>query len=108
MKNYLTSKLYLFKKLIKKKGDIITDETIPQKKKIENIALKRNINLNLIFNKKEGIELISHKFENEKQIIKIGFENKKYNFELNLLGRLQIKNILMAILAAEKSGLKFS
>ena len=35
MRNYLTSKLYLFKKLIKKKGDIITDEFILQKRKLK-------------------------------------------------------------------------
>ncbi len=107
MGNYLKSKLYLFEKLIKKNGNIVTDGNIPQTKKIKKIAQKNNINLNLIFNKKEGIELISHKFENEKQVIKIKFEKKNYHFVLNLIGRLQINNILMAILAAKKSGIEF-
>ncbi len=107
MKNYLSSKLYLFQKLIKKTGNIITDSNIPQKTKIKSIAQKKKIKLNLIFDKEKGIELISHKFDNEKQILTIGFKNKKYNFELNLLGKLQIKNILMTIIAAEKSGIKF-
>ena len=106
MKNYLNSKLYLFEKLIKKKGDIITDSKIPQKKHLKNISLKKNINLSLIFEKKKGIELISHKFENEKQFIKIRFENRNYSFVLNLIGKIQLKNVLMAILSANKSGIK--
>ena len=107
MKNYLKSKLYLFEQLIKKKGNIITDSNIPQIKKIRNISNKKKIDLSLIFNKKKGIELISHKFSNEKQILKIGFNNKKYDIELSLIGKIQVKNILMAILAAHKSGLEF-
>ena len=105
MKSYLSSKLYLFEKLIKKKGDIITDANIPQIKKIENIAIKKDINLSLIFNKKKGIELISHSYVREKQILKVLLGNKKFEIVLNLIGKIQIKNVLMAILAANKSGL---
>jgi len=107
MKSYLKAKLYLFEKLIKKKGNIITDAKIPQKKKIKNISEKKKINLNLIFDKKKGIELVSHRFKNEKQILEIIFKKKKFNIQLNLIGKIQVKNILMAILAAYKSGIKF-
>ena len=106
MKDYFNSKLYLFQKLIRKKGNIITDITIPEFKAIKSISLKRKLNLNLILDKKKGLELVSHKFENEKQILEIRFNSKKYNFELNLIGKIQIKNILMAILASYKSNLK--
>ena len=107
MRSYLNSKLYLFKELVKKRGNIITDANIPQSKKIQNISNKKNINLSLIFNKKKGIELISHKFCHEKQILKILFDKKEYEIVLNLIGKIQIKNLLMAMLAANKSGLKF-
>jgi MurE/MurF fusion protein len=107
VKNYLKSKLYLLEKLTKKNGNIITDSNIPQISKIKKISNKKKINLNLIFNKKKGIELISHEFSKEKQILKIRFKNKKYIIQLSLIGKIQIKNILMAILAANKSGLKF-
>ena len=107
LKDYLNSKLYLFQKLIKKKGCVITDAKIPQAKKIENIVIKNKLNLSLIFNKSKGIDLISHRFEDEKQFIGISYRNKEYNFELNLIGKIQVKNILMAILAANKSNLKF-
>ena len=104
MRDYFNSKLYLFKKLLKKRGSIITDSTIPEYTEIKNISKKKKLNLNLIFDKKKGIELISHKFENEKQILEIRFNDKKYNFQLNLIGKIQIKNILMAIIASHKSG----
>jgi len=107
MKNYLKSKLYLFENLIKKKGNIITDANISQFNQIKKISQKKKINLNLIFNKEKGIELISHKFLKEKQILEIRFKNKRYVTELNLIGKIQINNLLMAILAANKSGLEF-
>ena len=52
MKDYLNSKLYLFNHLIKKKGTIITEANIPQSKKIKKISIKKNLSLDLIFNKK--------------------------------------------------------
>ena len=107
MKNYLKAKLYLFEKLIKKRGNVITDANISQVRKIKNISVKKKLNLNLIFDKKNGIGLVSHKFHNEKQNLVIIFKNKKFNIQLNLIGKIQVKNILMAILAANKCGLKF-
>ena len=108
MKNYLKSKLYLFDKLIKKNKYIITDANIPQRKEIEKIALKKKLNINLIFDKKKGIELISHKFVGQKQILDIRFGNNSYCIELNLIGKIQIKNVLMAILAAYNTGIQFN
>ena len=107
MKNYLQAKLYLFKKLIKKKGNIITNAKIPQVQKIKNISIKKKLNLNFIFKEKKGIGLVSHRFENEKQILEIIFQNRKFYIQLNLIGKIQINNILMAMLAANKSGIKF-
>ncbi len=106
MRDYLSSKLYLFKKLIKKNGVIISDKNISQIDKIKKISSQKKINLNLIFNKK-GLDLISHKFDNEKQILDIKFKNKKYKIILNLIGKVQIKNILMSTLAAYESGISF-
>jgi murE/murF fusion protein len=47
-KNYLKAKLYLFEKLIKKKGNIITDEQIPEFKKIKDIATNKKFKSFLI------------------------------------------------------------
>ena len=107
MENYLKSKLYLFEELIKKDGNIVTDANIPQVKRIKKISLKKKLNLDLIHDKRKGIEIISNKFLDDKQILEIKFKKKRYIIKLNLIGKIQIKNILMAILAAHKSGLKF-
>ncbi len=103
-KNYLNAKLYLFKNLIKKEGYIITDPSIPQFKKIKRIAKNEKLNLLTVFNKNSDLELVSHYFENDYQILEIKKRNKKYIIKLNLIGKIQIKNVLMSILAATKSG----
>ena len=105
MRNYLNSKLYLFNHLIKKKGDVITDANITQIKEIKKISVKKKLKLNIISNKYSGLELVSHKFDNEKQILEVAVRNNIYKVELNLIGKIQIKNILMALLAANKSGI---
>ena len=105
--NYLKSKLYLFEKLLKKDASIITDIEIPQFKKIKNIALKNKFNLETISSSKGNLEIISHEYQNEKQIVKIKYNKNIYKFETRLIGKIQIKNILMAMIAATKSGLSF-
>ncbi len=107
-KDYLNSKLYLFKKLIKKRGNIITDTKIPELKQIKAIARKNKLNVNLIFNKKKGVNVLSHMFEGEKQVIKISFKKKVFKFKLNLIGKIQTTNVLMALLAANKSKINFN
>jgi len=105
--NYLKSKLYLFEKLLKKNASIITDKEIPQYKKIKNIAIKKKFNIETISNKNGNLETISHEYQNAKQIVKIKYNKKIYKFETRLIGKIQIKNILMAMIAANKSGLNF-
>ena len=105
--DYLRSKLYLFEKLLKKKGNIITDIEIPQYKKIKKIVLKNKFNIETISNKNNNLGIISHEYHNEKQIVKIRYNKNIYNFETKLIGKIQIKNILMAMIAATKSGLSF-
>src|SRR5210317_2134133 len=106
LKNYLDAKLYLFKQLIKKNGSVITDKEIPQFKKISKIANKNNLSLKSISSNRSDLQLISHHFENENQNLIIKYKNKFYKFKLNLIGKIQVKNILMTILAALKCGLK--
>ena len=107
LNDYLNSKLYLFEKLLKKKANIITDIEIPQYKKIKEIALKNKFNIETISNNNSNLEIISHKYHNEKQIVKIRYNKNIYKFETKLIGKIQIKNILMAMIAATKSGLSF-
>ncbi len=103
--DYLNSKLYLFRNLLKKNSTVIVDSSIKQFQKIKNISQKKNLILKTILNKNDGIEIISHEYKNEKQKLKVRIKNKIYNFYLNLIGKTQVKNVLMAILAAEKSKL---
>ena len=102
-KNYLNAKLYLFKNLIKKRGTIITDEKIPELKNIKNISLKKNLKLCTL--EKQNFQLLSHNFNNDTQILKIKYKNFIHNIRVNLVGKIQLKNILMAVIAASKSNL---
>ena len=106
LKNYLDAKLYLFRELIKKNGIVISDNEIPQFKKIGEISNKNNLKLRSISTKNSDLQLISHHFENENQNLIIKYKNKFYKFRLNLIGKIQVKNILMTILAALGCGLK--
>ncbi len=103
--SYLDAKLYLFKNLIKKKGNVITDSEIPQFKKIKKIVNKKKLKLFSINDKKRNFKILSHSFNGEHQILKIKYKNLIKKINLNLIGKIQIKNILMAIIAAEKSNL---
>jgi MurE/MurF fusion protein len=107
LNDYLKSKLYLFEKLLEKKGNIITDINISPYKKIKKIALNKKFNIKTISNKKGNLEIISHEYHKEKQIVKIRYNKKNYHFETDLIGKIQIKNILMAMIAANKSNLRF-
>ena len=107
LKDYLKSKLYLFEKLLKKNSTIITDIEIPEYKKIKSIASKRNMNIKTISNHNSNLSIISHKYYEGKQLVKIKYKDKIYKFQTDLIGKIQLKNILMAMIAAEKSGLRF-
>ena len=52
-KNYLEAKLYLFKNLIRNKGNIITDDKIPEFKKIKKIAIKKKQRIHTLNDKKK-------------------------------------------------------
>jgi MurE/MurF fusion protein len=107
LSDYLNSKLYLFKKLLQKKSMVITDLEIPEFKKIKKISINKKIKIKTISNKKSDLSIISHEYIGEKQLLKIRYKRKTYNLKINLIGKIQIKNILMSMLAAEGSGLSF-
>ena len=106
-KDYFKSKLYLFERLLQKNSNVITDIEIPEYKKIRNIVLKKKLSIETISNEKSSLNIISHKYFKSKQLIEIRYENKIYKFQTSLIGKIQIKNILMAMIAAGKSGLNF-
>ena len=108
LKKYLKAKLYLFENLIKKKGNVIVDEKISEFKKIKKICLNKDLKLNSLDNKKNNFKILSHSFLGESQLLKIKFKHSIKEIKLNLIGKIQLKNVLMAIIAAEKSNINIS
>ena len=106
-KDYLNSKLHLFKKLLNRNSNIITDLNIPEYKKIKSIASEKNLNLHTISDKYGDLSIISHKYNGEKQLVKIKYKKKIYNFELNLVGKIQLKNVLISMIASHLSNINF-
>ena len=80
---------------------------IPQYRRIKEMASKNKLNIETISNKNGNLKIISHEYQNEKQIVQIKYNKSIYKFETSLIGKIQIKNILMAIIAATKSNLSF-
>ena len=105
LKNYLKAKLHLFENLIKKNGNVITDDKIPQFKKIKKISIQNNLKLHTLNSEKNNFKILSHSFKEESQIIKIKHKDSIEVVKLNLIGKIQLKNLLMAIIAAKKSNI---
>ena len=105
MQSYFDSKMYLFKNLLKKDSKIITDEDNKEFKIIKKIAKKRKIKKITIGTKAGNIKILNNRYKQNKQIIKISINSKILNLEIPLIGYFQVKNLLMAILAASTCGL---
>ena len=104
-KEYFRAKQHLFENLIGKKGNVITDETLPEFKRIKKIAISRKLKLQVLNNSKNQFQILSHSYRGEKQILKIRYYNLTREINLNLIGKIQLKNILMAIIAAKNSNI---
>ena len=105
LSEYLKAKLYLFEKLIRKGGNVITDQSIPQFKKIKKITSNRKLKLQTLNDKKNNFQIISHSFKGETQFLKIKHNNLKRDINFNLIGKIQLRNVLMAVIAAKNSHL---
>jgi len=104
-KDYFNSKLILFRKLMKKKSNIIFDEDLNIAKKIKIVSKNKKLKKLSIGSNNSNLKIIDHKFINLEQQIKFLYNNKFYNFSTKLIGKVQIKNLLMSILAASKSNI---
>ena len=105
MKSYFNSKMYLFKNLLNKNSKIITDEENKEFKIIKNIANRRKIKKITIGSNSGNIKILYNKYKENKQIVKISVNSKIFLLKIPLIGYFQIKNLLMAILAASSCGL---
>jgi len=106
MKDYLHSKLLLFKDLLQKGGTVITDTDIKQYKIIKKIQKKRKLKIFTIGSKSNTFKVLNHKIFKNFQILDIKYKKRTYRLKINLYGSIQIKNLLMAILASKTCGLK--
>ena len=105
MESYFKSKMYLFNNLLKKSSKVITDNNNVEYKTISKIAKKRNLKLIVIGKEDVTLKILHHRYKGNKQIVKILFNKKTYVLEIPLIGHFQMKNVLMATLAALNSGL---
>ena len=107
-KNYFNSKLILFRKLMKKKSSVIFDEDLNITKKIKSISKNKNLKTLSIGSKTSNLKIIEHKFVNMEQQIKFLYNDRIYSFSTSLIGKVQIKNLLMSVLAAYKSNININ
>ena len=105
-KDYLNSKLILFKKLLIRKGNIIFDNKIIQSSKLNNISKKRKLRKYTFGNRDSFINIDSIQKINDYIKVYISINNRKYSFKTSLIGKIQIQNLIFAIIAAYLSKLK--
>jgi murE/murF fusion protein len=107
-KDYFNSKLILFKKLTKKNANVIYDSDIAQSMALHKICTKKKLKSLTIGKKNSNLIIKRHEYAGNLQEVGIEFNKKKYSFTTNLIGKIQIKNLLFSILAASKSKIKFN
>ena len=105
-KDYLNSKLILFNKLLLNKGNIIFENGIPQEKELNKISKKKKLKTYKIGNENSFINLKKIQKINDKKRIHFSLLKKDYSFNSYLIGSIQVKNLLFAVLAAYLSGIK--
>ena len=106
IKSYLNAKMYLFNKLLKKKSIVITDKDNREYKIIKEITKKKSLKIKTIGKNNSNVKILNNDYKEDIQLIKILFNSKIYTLEVPLIGYFQVKNLLMAILAANACGIK--
>ena len=101
--NYFNSKLILFKRLLKKKSYAIYDDKLKISSNLNKICQINKTKKFTLGGNKSYVQLIDHKYLKDEQKITLKYENKIYSFSTKLIGKIQIKNLLMAMMAAIKS-----
>ena len=105
MKDYLESKMYLFKNLLNNKSKIITDKENKEFKLIKKISKNKKIQIITIGLSSCDIKILDNKYKGNLQIVKILHDSKISLIEIPLIGFFQVKNLFMAILAASALGI---
>ena len=101
-KDYFNSKMILFKKLMKKNSLVIFDNDTNVSGQFKKILIKNKIRFISVGSKQSDVIIKSCKFIKNKQLINFTFKNKEYKFKTSLIGEIQIKNLLLSIIAASQ------
>ena len=107
-KDYFNSKLKLFNELLSYKGNMIFDNNIKESSILNKISKKKNLKKYTLGNSKSFINIRDIKQINEKKKIDFTINKKNYSIETSLIGDIQIKNLMFAIVAAYLSGMKIN
>ena len=105
-KNYFNSKMHLFKNILRNNSKIISDQNNKEFKIIKSIAKKKKIKITSIGQDFGDIRILSNSYKDNNQVIRILVGSKFFLLEIPLIGYFQIKNLLMAVLAARNCGIK--
>ena len=105
-KDYLKSKLILFNQLLINQGNIIYDKKISQAKEIEKISNKRKFKTFNFGTDNSLIKIINIQKINDLKQVDVSINKKKFSFKTSLIGNIQIKNLIFAIVAAKLSKLE--
>ena len=108
LKDYLNAKLILFKKLMKKDSVAIFDEDTKYSKILNNICKKNKIKKLTIGKIDSDLLIKNHSIIDNKQELSFVFNKKDYHLKTQLIGKIQMKNLLMSILAANNSNIKLN
>tara|TARA_Y100000590_G_scaffold393322_1_gene471507 strand:+ start:4203 stop:7028 length:2826 start_codon:yes stop_codon:yes gene_type:complete len=108
LNSYFNAKMYLFRNLLKKNSTIIVDEDDKKFKTLKNISNKRKIKKITLGSKTGNLKILRSTYEKNNQIIEISYEKKITKVKIPLIGHFQIKNLLMAVIAAKNCGINYN
>ena len=82
MQSYFNAKMHLFKNLLKKNSKIITDEDNKEFKIIKKISNMKNIKVITLGSSSDNLKILSNKYKEKKQIVKILVNSKIYKLQI--------------------------
>jgi len=106
MKSYLNAKLILFKKYLKKRGNIICNDKVYKILKKNNISNKKF--KFVVQSKLLPFKIVNFKPYEDKTVLKINYKNKIFTKLVNLVGDIQIENLFQTISVCLISGINFN
>ena len=101
-KDYFDSKMILFKNLMKRGSFVIYNKDTKISKKVKQILKKQKLKSITCGKKDSDLILKNTAYVGNEQKVLFEYKNKEYSFKTNLISNIQIRNLLIAILAANK------